>query len=55
MGTCSTSSVTREVQIKTTTRHHFASTGMAAIENKEQQVLGRMRRNCYSHTFWEGI
>jgi len=34
---CSTSLVIREMQIKTTTRYHFASTGIAIIKTTTKQ------------------
>lgn len=50
MKRCTASLVRREMQIKTTTRHHYTPIRMSKFKKKIHQVSVEMERNWNSHT-----
>ena len=52
---CSTPSTIREMQIKTTVRHHFTPTKMAIIKKIENKVFTEIWKNWNLHTVLVGM
>ena len=54
MKRCSTSLITKKVQIKTTVRYHFISVKMAIIKKRQNNKCGREceKKETLNNVFW---